>query len=53
MKKIVPHDGLEVGRVADDDNAGYELEHGCHCNCGEENCYDKVWRRGKPEKCGG
>lgn len=50
MKKIAPHDGLEVGRVSDDDQCGDQEEHGCWCNCGEE-CGDRVWRVGKSEKC--
>ncbi len=50
-KKVVPHDGLEVGKVVDDDYPGYELNHGCRCNCGEAHCFDKVWRIGDFTKC--
>ncbi len=51
MKKIEPHDGLEVGTVSDDNQASFNLEHGCYCNCGEPNCFVRVWRQGHPRKC--
>jgi hypothetical protein len=51
LKKVKPHDGLEVGRVSDDDAASYSTEHLCRCNCGEDGCREKVWRVGDYAKC--
>lgn len=51
MRKIFPHDGLEVGSVSDDDVASFSLEHLCRCNCGEEGCTVRVWRIGDQDRC--